>query len=52
VDTPKDLDDPADGRMPHVAHLFSGWMSFLEHLQNAHGIDPPEDDQEATSDPP
>jgi hypothetical protein len=34
---------------PHTAHLFSGWTSFLEHLREAHGVDPPADDLEAWS---
>jgi hypothetical protein len=42
-------DRPAAMPTRHMAHLFSGWLSFLDHLREAHAVDPPAEDQGAWS---
>jgi hypothetical protein len=43
--------DPTDPtgstRTAHSSHLLSGWASFLEHVHQAHGVEPPSDDAAA-----
>jgi len=49
VTTSDQSDRSAAMHTRHVAHLFSGWLSFLDHLRQAHAVNPPADDHGAWS---
>ena len=46
VATRPPLEAGGAAKQGHTSHVFSGWRDFLDHIRQAHGLEPLKDDGE------